>query len=338
MQTSARLIIGGVRRLHFFEIFPLLNLAVFALFAWETLPIAGSPLQIAVVAVTLVPNALAGIAVRSAVAALRGERGYFAIIRSGRWIAETARLIVFTAVMVFTYGWIKLTVPVLHPRTFDQQLWDLDRLLFFGMSPTVFFLDLFAGRVSLRAIDWTYANVFYVSSIVAFTYFFSEPSSRVRVAFANGNAALWLAGAWLYLLVPSLGPAYRFPEIWLAHDGVLRQTQTLQAVLMRNYQNVLRLVAGETPTRPVRLALGIGAFPSLHVAFQAYMFLWMRRLWTSGEVLFGIFALLILVGSMVTGWHYLVDALAGMVMAWLCFTLTWRASRMSRWMAIKTSR
>ena len=42
-----------------------------------------------------------------------------------------------------------------------------------------------------------------------------------------------------------------------------------------------------------------------------YVFLWLRRLWTWGQVMFGFFVLAILLGSMVTGWHYLIDGLAG---------------------------
>ncbi|HEV3486934.1 MAG TPA: phosphatase PAP2 family protein [Vicinamibacterales bacterium] len=326
------------RRVYFFEVFALANLGVLYLIARHTLPIVGIPWRwIVIFALGMVPQALAGIAARSLVALIRRDFTYFHIIRSGAWIADTLRLMLFTGVMVFTYGWLKLVVPLLHPRLFDQELWDLDQLLFFGIAPSQFFADVFHHGV-LRAVDWSYANIFYASAFVAFAYFLSEPSRRVRVAFANGNAAMWIIGAWLYLLLPSLGPAYRFPDIWFAHEEALKRTQALQAVLMRNYQNVLRVVSGQSPTDVIRIYFGIGAFPSLHVAFQMYVFLWMRRLWTSGEVLFAIFVLAIFLGSMITGWHYLIDGIAGILLAWGCYAATWRASRMSRWLAIKTAR
>jgi len=325
-----------VGRLHFFEIFAVVNLGAIALFARDTLGV--SPLvMIFVFTAALLPYALAGVFVRAAVAAIRRDHAYFYVIRSGAWIFELFRLIFFTSVMIVTYGWIKLVVPVMHPRLFDQELWDLDRVLFFGLSPNVLFLDLFSARPLLRAIDWSYASIFYVSVSVAFAYFFSHPSRRVRVAFANGNTALWLTGAWLYMLVPSLGPAYRFPDLWFPHEEALRRTQMLQAVLMRNYQNVLRVASGRPPTDAVRIVFGIAAFPSLHVAFQMYVFLWLRRLWTWGEVLFGFFVLVILAGSLVTGWHYVIDGIAGIALAWACYAVTWRASRMSRWLAIKAA-
>ena len=320
-----------MRRLYFFEVFALANLALIALLAFGTLPILGSPLVHTLnFSATFLVEALLGTAVRSVVAVARRDRTYFRIIRSPRWILDTIRMAVAGGIVVTAYGWIKLVVPILHPRSFDGELWTIDRILFFGMAPTTFFVELFDAGPFLRIVDLAYANIFFASAVVAFSYFLSEPSRRVRIAFANGNALLWLTGAWLYLLVPSVGPAYRFPEVWLEHAKSLELTQTMQRLLMRNFQNVLRAAQGQPVTDGVRIVLGIGAFPSLHVAFQTYVFLWMRRLWTAGEVLFGIFVFAIFLGSMITGWHYLVDGLAGFAMAWICFRIFWKRGRLER--------
>src|SRR5262249_31685983 len=157
------------------------------------------------------------------------------------------------------------------------ELWNLDRMLFFGLSPNVFFLEVFSAPAMLRAIDVSYAAIFGISLALALAYFFSHPSRRVRVAFANGNAALWIAGAWLYMLGTSVGPAFRFPDLWVRHAKALHNTQLLQIRLMRNYLDVQRWWAGIPVHEPIRLVYGIAAFPSLHVAFQTYAFLWLRR-------------------------------------------------------------
>lgn len=317
-----------MRRPYLFEILVLVNLAAIAVLAHESIRYAGSPLMHAIrFAIALAVHAAAGIAIRAVIALLRRDRRYLRTIRRPAWIADTLRLITGGAVLITTYGWIKLVVPVYHPRLFDQELWNLDQILFFGLSPTVLFLDLFSDGLFLRFIDWSYAQIFMFSAFIAFAYFLSHPRRRVRVAFANGNTVLWLAGAWLYMLVPSLGPAYRFPEIWFAHSESLRHTHAMQALLMRNYQNVLRAAADAPVRDQVRIVLGIGAFPSLHVAFQMYVFLWTRRLWTSGKVLFGTLVVVIFLGSMVTGWHYFVDGVAGLVLAYACW---WFASGRGR--------
>jgi hypothetical protein len=311
-----------VKRPYFFEVFALANLAAVAIFAQATLPIAGSPLgHLITFSIGIGIQAAAGIGVRLLVALARRDRSYLTVIRNGAWIADTVRLIVFGAMVIVAYGWIKLVVPVFHPRLFDPELWELDRTLFFGIAPTTFLLDVFGRGWFLRLIDWTYANIFFASASIAYAWVLSHPERRIRVAFANGNALLWITGGWLYLLLPSVGPAFRFPDVWLAHSESLRNTQGLQAILMRNYQNVIRAWGGLPITEPIRIVFGIGAFPSLHVAFQMYVFLWARRVWRTGQMLFGIFVVLIFLGSMITGWHYMSDSLAGLLMAYLSYRI-----------------
>src|SRR5205807_3880973 len=142
-------------------------------------------------------------------------------------------------------------------------------------SPNLLFLTLFSWSGALGAFDWAYASVFYASLIIAGVYFASSPNRRVRLAFIDSNIAMWLVGAWLYVLVPSLGPAYRFPQVWLPLSAMLTHTQGLQHLLMTNYQHVLRNEA-------VNVFLGIAAFPSLHVAFEFLVWLWVRRVWRAG--------------------------------------------------------
>ncbi|MFL6246958.1 MAG: phosphatase PAP2 family protein [Thermoanaerobaculia bacterium] len=315
-------IIAAVKRPYFFEVFAFANLAVILFIARASLPIIGSPLShLAAFSLGIGMQAIAGIVVRVVIALVRRDRTYLTAIRDRAWIADTLRLVVFGAMVIVAYGSIKLVVPIYHPRLFDPELWELDRALFFGIAPTTFFLDLFGARPFLRVIDWTYANIFFASASIAYAWVLSHPERRIRIAFANGNALLWISGGWLYLLLPSLGPALRFPDVWLAHAEGLRLTQGLQAILMRNYQNVIRASHGMPITEPIRIVFGIGAFPSLHVAFQMYVFLWARRVWRAGLVLFGIFVLLIFLGSMITGWHYLIDSLAGLLMAYLSYRI-----------------
>jgi hypothetical protein len=280
---------------------------------------------------TLTGYALAGCAIRLLIGWWSGSwRAYLRKISTVGWLTDSARLIVSGALMVHTYFWIKLMMPILHQRMFDAELWEIDRAIFFGMSPTVFFLNLFSDPLPLRFIDWSYARIFFVSMTVAFAFFLSAPSRRLRAAFSTGNGLMWLGGAWLYVSVPSLGPAFRFPEVWLEHSQSLKLTQWMQALLVRNLQRVMALGtpnAGEGP----QLMFGIAAFPSLHVAFQTFAFLWMRRLWIYGQIVFGVFALIIVIGSVVTGWHYLIDGVAGALLATVSYLAAVRIYRMRRW-------
>ncbi|MGZ8829115.1 MAG: phosphatase PAP2 family protein [Thermoanaerobaculia bacterium] len=322
------------KRPYFFEVATIINLLIITaltnpLVLTSVMSTFGSFIP------TLGGYALTGVLVRGAVAWYRGElRAYLRILRSPGWLVDSARLIVSGALMVHTYFWIKLVVPILHARLYDQELWNMDQAMFFGFSPTVLFLNVFANGTVLKVIDWSYARIFFVSMSVAFMFFLSSPSRRLRAAFSNGNTILWLAGAWLYMFVPSLGPAFRFPDVWLPFAYGLDITQHFQAFLIKNYQAVRRLPFGGS-IADVQLMLGIAAFPSLHVGFQAFVFLWMRRLWVYGEIVFGIFALVILIGSVVTGWHYLIDGIAGILLAWLSYRTAAWMWRMDEWLRLR---
>jgi hypothetical protein len=54
-----------------------------------------------------------------------------------------------------------------------------------------------------------------------------------------------------------------------------------------------------------------------------------------GQVLFGSFVLIIFLGSMITGWHYLVDGLAGLILAMVCYWIFSRRVRIRRWVELR---
>ena len=323
-------------RPYFFEIFATLNLAAIAALAARTgmRVVPTIPKTFYSMMLPLAAQMAGGIIVRLIVAARRNEASVlWRRYKSKGWWTDSLRLLIFGTILADAYSWVKLTIPVIHPVLYDRPLWELDRTLFFGFSPNIFFLNLFSPHAVLRVVDWSYANVFLASLFVAFGFFLSSPSRRIRVGFLSGMNILWMTGAWLYMLIPSLGPAYYFPDVWFAYSDALKRTQFLQSMLMRNYQNFLRVRAGGNES--VNIVLGIAAFPSMHVAFQTFVFLWFRRLWLSGQVIFAIFVLFIFLGSVITGWHYLIDAYAGLLLAAIAFGVTARIFRIGEWARLR---
>ncbi len=263
----------------------------------------------------LLLQAAAGIVVRAVIDRRRG-RDYLRAVGTPRFLTDLARMAIMGVLWVHIYGWLKVAVPALNSRLWDQFFWNLDRALFFNLSPNVFFVQLFSHPLALRAVDWTYANVFAASLVIGGAFFLSHPDPHVRVGFFNANSTMWIAGAWLYVAFPCFDPCYRFPEIWLPLTQYLPQTQFLQRLLMTNYQNFTHMA--QRPA-PISLFFGLSAFPSLHTAYVFLVFLWMRGLSRWARLLFGAFTVIIFIGSLVTGWHYLSDALAGLLLAALCY-------------------
>ena len=297
-----------MKRPYFFEVFTAINFILIQILLWRITraPLATLMRMAAILLPVFVIQALIGVVIRVAID--RQKRRQYDV----QWLVDTARIALFSVLSVHTYGWIKLAIPLLHARLFDQELWSVDQAMFLGYSPNIFFLDLFSNPATLRFFDWTYANVFIASINIASIFFLSDVDRRIRIGFMNSNTLMWIAGAWLYVLVPSLGPAYRFPGVWLPLASMLTHTQELQRILMTNYQHVLH-------NQAVNIFFGIAAFPSLHVAFEFLIWLWLRRVWRLGAITFAIFTVIIFLGSVVTGWHYLIDSIAGLVLAAACY-------------------
>jgi hypothetical protein len=272
-----------------------------------------------------------GLVLRCACEAVRGRlRPFLRELRTPRWIAGSAALLLLGALVVHGYSWLKMLVPLVHADTFDAELWTIDRFLFLGLSPNVFLLTLFSEPPLLRGIDWAYARLYYPVLLGFLAFFLPLRSNRLRFAIAGGFAGMWFAGAWLYVLFPSLGPCYAFSALWDASREFMPISHRTQLQLMTNYAKVLQVPQG-MPASELNAAFGIAAFPSLHVASQLYAALWVRRLAPRlGFVLLLTVGVLV-VGSVVTGWHYLIDAVAGLAMAWGAYRLSARAWGLERW-------
>ncbi|HQR46198.1 MAG TPA: phosphatase PAP2 family protein, partial [Thermoanaerobaculia bacterium] len=229
-------------------------------------------------------------------------------------LAGVARFLVAITLVSWSYSWLKVFVPRLNGWVTDPLLATLDLRIHFGISPNRFLIELFPSAGFWRFLDLYYAQ-FLLTMGVAFAWFGSALSRRDRGRFAAGFALLWIAGAWIYVAVPSLGPCYVFPDEYAAvRPAMPLQTQT-QRLLLVQYDAVTK---GSEALRKtgINSAFGIGAMPSLHVAGQAFVAFFARRRSPRLGFLFGLFAVLTLAGSLISGWHYAVDGYAGILLAW----------------------
>lgn len=292
--------------------------ALHLLLAWRGVEfgpamIAGSLTGTAPQVVVLV---LAGFALRLVWLALSGRRGEAATwLRDRRWWLLTARYALAGALMSHLYTWLKVFVPVLHRRVFDAQLYDLDRLAGLGLQPNVFFLNLFSHRLALRAIDLGYSEVFMATLALSVAFFLSSRDEATRRAFVGGFVLLWSASVWLYAALPALGPCYAFPEEFLRFREELRGSAMLQAILFQNYQQVIRFALGQGEPM-INPLFGVAAFPSLHVGHVAFVAIFARRLARPLGLPLALLTAFMFVGSIVTGWHYMIDSVAGLLLAW----------------------
>ncbi|MCM2270569.1 MAG: phosphatase PAP2 family protein, partial [Thermoanaerobaculia bacterium] len=201
-------------------------------------------------------------------------RGYFDALRQAGWWSLWARLWIVSSIQAYTYMWLKVSVPLLRAELYDVELWHLDRWLHFGLSPTVFAIELVAGTPLAAVVDRLYAWwVPSVPLILSFAYAAARADRRRNLALAG--TVLWIGGAWLYLAWPAVGPCYASPDVLAPIREAMPNAMGAQAGLWHNYLTMVRsrgaLLESFSPL------FGVAAMPSLHVAAYAMFTFWSRR-------------------------------------------------------------
>lgn len=244
---------------------------------------------------------------------------YFRALRSWRWWVLWLRLWIVCMALTYSYFWVKVCVPLLRTDLLDPQLWNLDRFLHLGVSPSIFATALFEGSALAGGIDRWY-SLFTSSVLLMIAYFTAGTDDLLRRRFMLSCVFLWGLGSWLYVTFPALGPVFYVPELWKELAARLPNASAMQAALWRNYQTILAGREGGI-LREFKPIYAIAAMPSLHVGGHALFAFWSWRHARPVAWIFIVATCLTFLGSLVTGWHYAVDGYAGLLLALVSYRL-----------------
>lgn len=255
------------------------------------------------------------------VIALRRSRGNVSITS---WQDELAVLARCVAPVFFVFPvafLLKSFIYLINSRVWDRELLELDAALHFGFSPTLFLTTLFGEPFLLRIIDIFYTRFYYLMFIGYTAVLLARLPPERKVQFAGAFVLLWIYGSVIYLLLPSWGPAFYATE--LVRDALehMPRTVAVQTVL---YEELSSLVHRPLEPRVVRFGC-VAAFPSLHVGVTTLFAIASRHLsqrWFRFNLLLIVF---MVIGSIVTGYHYAVDAYAGGLLALLAWFVAKRS-------------
>ncbi len=246
---------------------------------------------------------------------------YFRQIASPPWLWLAARLWVVCLVFTFTYFWMKVSVPLVNERLWDDVLWRLDRVLHLGFQPSIFWTALLDGTPLAPALA-TWYGWWIATMMFGLGFFCAMPEGELRRRFMLSTVLLWIVGAWIYTAVPAVGPVYVQPEVWQGLESEMPGVASAQAMLWQNYQTML---GGRTaPLSRFNPTRGVAALPSLHVGGHWLLMLWARRAAPPLFLPAAAATLLTFLGSIVTGWHYAVDGYAGILLAQGAYWAAWR--------------
>ena len=218
------------------------------------------------------------------------------------------------AVILLTNSNLKPAIPILNPQTYDIQLEALERTLCGGVLPSEW-LVTHSSELGLRFWDFIYdlfGTFLFVSMMIALHHEGTRGGARLVLGLAIGLFSTVL----IALTYPTQGPLFVHPEWFTGLDGT--ETARLAAYLTMTAQQY-----ADAPG--VRHAVaGIAAMPSYHVvSWTCGLICWRhlpRPLFAFGCVL----VLLNWISTVVLGWHYALDGVAGVGLALVAY-------RLARW-------
>ncbi len=219
------------------------------------------------------------------------------------------------ALVLFAHFNFKLWIPHINPLLLDRFYWSIDTHLQFLVDFSYW------ARLTLFGFIPSAANFYMISFIMLFYLSFTYFAFRVPQSFGRLTVAVILQqslGSIAYLIAPAIGP-------FIYQEGVNPYITQGQLSMLDVYKSsVTEGPAWLAQHGAENFTAGLAAMPSLHVA-GAFLFLLFA--WREARVLVPLFLfalVFIVVTSIASRWHYLIDLPVGALLAWLSYSLVYR--------------
>lgn len=221
------------------------------------------------------------------------------------------------AVVLVCHFNLKLWAPHINPLLWDSVYWRID----LALHPIVD--ACFALRRAIVPLVPLESNLYMIAFIAMFYLSFCFQAVRDPHNFRTLFLAALIfqgLGAIAYLVMPALGP--------FIHEQGVEPMQTLaqQGMLGDYHANMAGGAAWIAANGATHLTVGLAAMPSLHTGGS---FLFLLFAWRYARVLVPLYLALfgfILIDSIASRWHYLIDVPVGMTLAYFC---AWIAERLN---------
>jgi len=234
-----------------------------------------------------------------------------------------------TLVLV-SFAQLKNLLPVLNPFSWDADFAELDRVLHFGTLPHEFLNPVFGAHYSLSFFTGIYNLWLSLMYFVLVIACFLRPDNPHRIHYLIAFILTWsIGGNLLATLFSSAGPPY-FASLGLGgtYDSLmqsLRDHASTGALTVVGTQDLLW--RWYTSGQQIN---AISAFPSMHVASSVLMAFLAFQFSRLLGMLMSVFALGMMIGSVLLAWHYAVDGYAGGIIAAGCwYAAGWLVHRTS---------
>ena len=224
----------------------------------------------------------------------------------GRAAAVDATVFVTFVLVVYFHFNLKMWTPLINPLRFDEAYMASDRFL----EPAIlaFRWIRFMLPTELPLFDHFYQLGFLLMFIVSFAVL-AVSRDRHYPHFVLAIMLVLCLGGLAYLIAPAVGP-------FLFEDGANLAATQAQAGMWTVYQTLVETGPPWIAENGSDYFTGaLAAMPSLHIAHATVITYYMNRSRLALRWPFMLLWSFILIESVVSRWHYLVDAPAGILVA-----------------------
>lgn len=232
-------------------------------------------------------------------------------------LLEIARAILFLLIGYYAYSHLKVLIPLINQANYDDLFFNLDKIVFFGRSPTLEMLKI-NFRPFTKLMYLSYAS-FYAAFPLSFAVAFLAKNKEEVRRLIFGILTIYFIGMIFYYLLPAWGPLFYTPDLFAHIPNVWHK------ILWEGHLAIQNNTATYGPTP----FLGVAAFPSLHAAHMIFLFLVARRYHRWLFYLYIPWTALLCIATIFMGWHYVVDLIAGALIALVAILITYRLKSLS---------
>lgn len=265
-----------------------------------------------------------------------GRKALYTDLRTQFKLADSIEgLLVLTGfcVTISLFQSVKAVIPAIKPFAYDARFAEMDRVIHGGFYPHELLQPLMGYPFVTFAVLMLY-NMWLPLVFVVFISLVldrSDPVLRQRylLSFALGWILIGTLGA---VVLSSAGPAYFERVVDLApgtgpYADLVAYYGAAANVVPLFLTDMHEMLWGIFESGVLQPGAGISAMPSVHVALAMHMFLVARHKGRKRAWIFGIYAAVILAGSVHLGWHYAVDGYLGAALMALIWWLSGLLSR-----------
>lgn len=234
-------------------------------------------------------------------------------------IREAWRYVLAFIVVITVHTSVKQAIPLISPGTTDDALIRIEKAVHLGFNPAWDLRSHLAHPWLTMFLDAAYF-LWFPGMPLATAYFMSHRDPRKRDHYLRSFMAIWIIGVMVGLAAPSHGPCYVSPgEFPSPGMDIARMLQTL---VWEQYVATREITL--TGLGNLKLGCGLMAMPSMHLTVCCLyaIFFWNEGKWLRRFSV--VFAFVIFMGSLYSGWHYAIDGYAGLAIALLATRLTAR--------------